>query len=368
MLSIPVAATVVAVLSSWLVEAAPAGTSNPLVSTKETSSAVYVAEPSWVAPLFASVNASLSKQPPRWPPPMQRQEALMLLDGPLHLVQANRFESTHAFLVQRVSDAIGQMENTRVTTGIMVWKIYNHGFVVRTPTVTVGMDVSSGWYAPGIPHRIGLPPQLIARLVRQLDLLSISHEHGDHADPAVVDAAVKAGVPVLAEKSVQAVLKPNPMLLNASRLENGRWSDHTTAPPWQSVNGRNGNSIDYIGYPGHQQETTNTVFLFRSPEHITFLHTGDESSLEDWGWLDKVSSHYRVDILFVNCWTDDLQRVVAGVKPAMVFTGHENEMGHTPDHREAYWRDFQRFIAMPGQPWCALCWGEGTAWPQSPSD
>ncbi len=43
-----------------------------------------------------------------------------------------------------------------------------------------------------------------------------------------------------------------------------------------------------------------------------------------------------------NCWTSDIVRVVKGFNPALVITGHENEMGHTIDHREPYWLTYQR--------------------------
>jgi hypothetical protein len=47
-------------------------------------------------------------------------------------------------------------------------------------------------------------------------------------------------------------------------------------------------------------------------------------------------------VILPNCWTTDIARAVRGFDPELVITGHENEMGHTIDHREPYWLTYQR--------------------------
>ena len=84
------------------------------------------------------------------------------------------------------------------------------------------------------------------------------------------------------------------------------------------------------------------VPLVVTPEGLTVAHFGDQSHPDDFAWIDDVGRHHRVDVVLPNCWTTDIVRTVAGFRPAVVITGHENEMGHTIDHREPYWLTYQR--------------------------
>lgn len=102
------------------------------------------------------------------------------------------------------------------------------------------------------------------------------------------------------------------------------------------------------------------------------LHTGDQSYEPDLGWLDRIGDHHKVDVLLANCWTqhqveelpaknwrNDLTRIIRGVRPRLTITGHEVEMSHGPDHREAYWRSFQILRDLVDPPSLVMGWGEG---------
>ncbi|MBT7098935.1 hypothetical protein HN937_16270, partial [Candidatus Poribacteria bacterium] len=82
--------------------------------------------------------------------------------------------------------------------------------------------------------------------------------------------------------------------------------------------------------------------LVTTPEGMGFMQTGDQSDPRAFSWIDDVADNHRVDVLMPNCWTTDIVRVVDGTRPAVVITGHENEMGHTIDHREPYWLTYER--------------------------
>ncbi len=320
----------------------------------------FVDEPAWVAPIFAYVNAALTQHPPCSPPAGGRQEALMLLDGPLHLVDANRFPSTHAFLMGRLTRTIEDMERTTVKAGACLWRLYNHGFVVRTPSVTIGMDLAGGWVLEddaGLPHYYGLEASWRQRLVAQLDLLTVSHHHGDHADPLIRDEALRRDIPVLVAPGIYADMA-HPYLRRPMR-----WSTpgvlNASGIPWSRIHLARDNVLHVLVYPGHQGvEIPNNVYAYRTPEGCTVLHTGDQSGDGDWAWLDRVGDDMEVDVLIVNCWTTDMARLVQGVRPQIVVTGHEMEMSHTPDHRESYWRSFQLFRDQQTPPAYTLCWGE----------
>jgi len=50
----------------------------------------------------------------------------------------------------------------------------------------------------------------------------------------------------------------------------------------------------------------------------------------------------KVDVLLVQCWMMRMNDFVRGVNPLLIICGYENEMGHTIDHREAYWLTFKQ--------------------------
>ena len=178
----------------------------------------FLSEPEWVAPIFEAADEALTHYPPSHPPAQERQAALMMLDGPLHLVDASRFRSTRDFLVKRLTRAIESIEQTTVTHGAHLWKLYNHGFVLRTPTVTVGMDLVRGWRFMDAPDAYyGLPAEWVERLVNQVDLLTITHNHGDHRDTVVRDRALVRGIPLVIEESIYAELPDHPLIYRPQR-------------------------------------------------------------------------------------------------------------------------------------------------------
>jgi hypothetical protein len=48
---------------------------------------------------------------------------------------------------------------------------------------------------------------------------------------------------------------------------------------------------------------------------------------------------------------------VRGVNPELVITGHENEMGHTVDHREDYTQTYNHLFGSR-YPFLVMAWGE----------
>ena len=77
----------------------------------------------------------------------------------------------------------------------------------------------------------------------------------------------------------------------------------------------------------------------------------------DFDWFANVVRSHRVDVFLPNCWTKGLDRLVRGVNPALVITGHENEMAHTVDHREDYTQTYTRLHGVPW-PFVLMTWGE----------
>ena len=317
--------------------------------------------------LLGVANEAISRFRPQLPEPLERRMALLLIDGVLHDVYAPQRPPVQEFFHARLQHALHQIEDTSVDEGAVIWKLYNHGFIVRTATVTFAFDLVRAYSVRARSSRepiegFVLGDDLMEALVRQCDALFISHRHRDHADQWVAGAFIEQGKPVVAPPEVWEGKPIHQQIVHLER------EAHTV----QSLPIQNGQiDLGAVVYPGHQgAEIQNNVPLVITPEGMSFVHTGDQWSddLSDFAWIDEVSQNHRVDVLMPNCWTTDIVRMVQGLDPALVITGHENEMGHTIDHREPYWLSYQRkagserFGRNPDvgydQPLVLMTWGE----------
>lgn len=282
--------------------------------------------------LLMTIDATLQRHSPALPEPGERRLALLTLDAVLHDEYAPSRPPVQAFLQRRIARAVEQIASTRVSAGARIWKLYNHGFVIRTASVTFAFDLVSARNVRSDGFRI--PNELIAQLAEQCDALFISHRHRDHADETVARAFLERGKPVVAPPEVWQGRPIHATLTHLKRV----------AHEEQIVSVQGGaQHLRVVCYPGHQGASIeNNVPLVFTPENLSFGHFGDQSNSDDFAWIDRVKDHYKVDVLLPNCWTTDIVRAVAGFDPAVVITGHENEMGHTIDHREPYWLTYKR--------------------------
>lgn len=120
--------------------------------------------------------------PPAVPEHPARRAALIRLDDVLHIESAPNKPIVQQFFHSQVTRGVEEMEKTKVAAGARIWKIYSHNWIVRTPSVTIAFDL-----VPGPPRNDGfaLPAALLERIVRQADVLFISHLHADHANKGV---------------------------------------------------------------------------------------------------------------------------------------------------------------------------------------
>jgi L-ascorbate metabolism protein UlaG (beta-lactamase superfamily) len=303
------------------------------------------------------ITTTLRQYPPQLPEPAERKLALCLLDAILHETQAARRAPCRGFLADRLAQAVHAIEGTRVTSGARVWKLYNHGFVVRTPTVTIAFDLIRT--PPYLRAAARTEPDAVDRLVAQCDVLLISHQHDDHADPYLAQAFLDAGKPVVAPPDLWPGQPIYKQITHLARDE------HAVQ---QLALGRGKPALAVVVFPGHQQisergTVLNNVSLVKTPEGIGICHTGDQSWLDDFAWIDSAGARQRVDILLPNCWTADLPRMIRGMRPRVVIPGHENEMGHDLATRIPFWRGY---AAAQGaaSPVVMLTWGE--SYPYAP--
>lgn len=280
-----------------------------------------------------------------------RRAALTRLDDVLHIPSAPEKPLVQRFYRARMTRVVEEIERTKVTSGLRVWKLYNHGFLVRTPTVSFTYDLVPGVARAGLV----IPPELMDRIVAQSDATFISHLHGDHASLDVARKFIAAGKPVVAPERLwkdQAAVAGALTVLERS----------TTRVHELRVRGGT-QVLKVVAYPGHQGATVlNNISLVTSPEGFTVVQTGDQWQMDqpgdDFEWITQIGRDHDVDVLLPNCWTNHLDRMVRGIDSQLVITGHENEMGHTVNHREDYTQTYNRLVGIP-YPAIVMTWGEG---------
>ena len=337
--------------------------------------------------LLAEVDATLNRVPPALPEPRERcaacgrcaarerRLALLLVDAVVHDPYAPNRPAVQRFYHAQMQHAIAAMESTRVKSGAVIWKLYNHGFVVRTPTVTVAFDLYRGPRSfrvndpqgrgaevpsPGFP----LSDELAARLVRQCDALFISHRHEDHADELIAQTFLAQGKPVVAPPDAFEGAAIHDQITHLERD-----ADLVQRLPIQN----GARDLQVVVYPGQQYQghgLPNNVVLVIAPEGMSFAHNGDQINdpypqyQADYAWIDHVREHHKVDVLMTNCWTDDIYRFTRGFNPRLVIPGHEDELGHPTWDRVPYWGDAEYLhltypqLLASSYPVLVMTWGE----------
>lgn len=320
-----------------------------------TAPELSAAPDGWIANSLAWADFVLEKHEPTWPEIPVRRAALIRLDDVLHIEPAPKNALVQKWYRDRMNRALEEIERTRVTTGVRIWKLYDHGFVVRTPSVTYAHDIVPGPPTDGKRGWEGMAVDAawIERFARQVDVMLISHWHQDHANPQVVAALLKQGKTVV-----------GPMGLAQDRAEFAAPEFAGIVYPKRSISEVHAiGKLKVVAYPGHQGvPITNNVHLVTTPEGFTTVHTGDQSNEDDFEWIADIGAQHRVDVLFPNCWTPDLPRMARGVNPRWIIPGHENEMAHTVPHREDFTQTYNRLVGAP-YPYFVMMWGETVALP-----
>ena len=292
--------------------------------------------------LFEQAYKVLATHPPATTVSEERKLALFSLDALLH---DTRIDAGTAFIsyVERITGHIATelQKNKPAGREVRFFRCYNDGFIVQTATVTIAIDLVRG----GTADKPFVGNDVIRSLVDQCDMLFITHAHGDHTDRAVVNMFCEQGKEVIVPEKLWDEMPPQFRVVRGADMIR-----ETIRIPAKNI------SLPVSVYPGKQGNMPNNVYLITLPEGQTVMHTGDQDYTDDIG--AKISAgNAKVDVLMVQCWMMPMKKFVSDVKPSLVICGHENEMGHTIDHREAYWLTFRR-MAEVEVPYIVIAWGE----------
>ena len=291
--------------------------------------------------IFSLVNAILDKDLPSAERPSRaRQAALLLLDGVFHDTRMDGSASIVSFMSDRMERVLDDFRKP-LSEGLKIYKLYNDGFIVRTKDVTVAFDLYRGGNMENDSTLID--NTTMRALVENCDLMFLSHDHSDHVDPVVIQMFTDAG------KTVVATSRICPDNDQITHVRSGQLLDRTLVEDQYRV------SVKIL--PGHQDEMENNIYVVTVGDY-TIAHTGDQYNKDDLEWLRQIKTKIPpLDVLLVNCWAYSLYEMIEGFAPKLVITGHENELGHSIDHRESYWLSYSKLEKLQ-TPSCLMTWGE----------
>jgi glyoxylase-like metal-dependent hydrolase (beta-lactamase superfamily II) len=301
----------------------------------------------WIDATVKWIGRTLIENPPNpteYRSKALRRHAVSALDEILHMRSAAYIQQISRFLQIQISSAIDQIRSEVVESGATVWKLYDHGWIVKTQNHCWGHDICRGYGS------VQMTAEQIDDVIGEIEALFISHWHRDHADIIVLRAALANGINVYTAPPMAEVRIPDDIASHEYMhiLSIDEWA--LPGPTGTTPSG-----IEWRALPGHQDYRPNAMFLV-SADEFTVLQSGDQYNLDDREWIDRLGDEYRVDLLLT--WMAELQRIAQGVRPRAVIPGHENELGHLFEHREPYDQAYERLRSVPEIPSEVLAWGE----------
>lgn len=289
--------------------------------------------------IFSLIDKTLVENPPIITESLVRQLALYNLDALLHDVRYDNSEPLFWFVSKRMERVIEDLSKP-IKTGMEIYKLYNDGYIIRTKSVTIGFDIVRGRYG----QRPYIPDSLMQCLVKKCDVLFISHVHTDHADLDVAKMFIHSGKKVIVPTGLWNNVDSSILHLRNEKQINEQIKIRQSTLKVQI-------------FPGHQEDVLNNIYVVTTPENICVAHTGDQYNKFDMPWIIKIKESTSVDVLLIDCWSMKIKETIDGFNPKLVITGHEDEMGHSVDHREPYWLTYQKMKDIE-LPHLIMTWGE----------
>ncbi len=292
------------------------------------------------SPKFDELAAWLDARPSVSENQDEREAKLKLIDDALLYPEAKLMPCAADFLRRRMETFIADFEASTVSSGAVIWKLYNHTVIIQTPETAIAIDLIQG---PGI---VRTPREIIERIVARTDILLVTHHHGDHVDWDVWDMYLDAG---------KKVVVPEP-----ARKEYRRRDELTVI--------RQG-KIELPGalatvFPSYQKKDLCSSYLIKTKDGVSAMHLGDENNIMRLGseWYRKIKPPMEIDVLIPNIWCPNLKPLLDYIKPALILPGHEHEIGHPVEGRRPYSYVY-RVLRAVGLPYVVPAWGERVSVP-----
>jgi L-ascorbate metabolism protein UlaG (beta-lactamase superfamily) len=273
---------------------------------------------------FEQIKINLWNNSPNFGSPVIREAVIMELDEILMEESSRDSDEVFEFyasMMQKVSDEI----DDKVVNGIRIWMMYNHGFIIKTPQSTFAFDLIEGYSGWKNERNYELPD----RIVKNIDVLFISHEHTDHYDHMLVNKIRDKGGIVITP------FEPEQRHINGLQI-NTHYGIHSAI---------------------------NRIFEVTTENGYKIVHTGDNETAEDLPVIDDV------DILLLFARTKEsgsnyssvgMRNCVYKLEPALMIPGHIHEFSHEyVDPIRYKWSFFVDDLWIPSTVQ-VMAWGEYT--------
>ncbi len=344
-------------MTSWLV----AGAAGFLAAAQAQETNVALAH-------LDSLAAVLEAHPPTFAADPAREQAFLGLDRffeaavrpgqPFDLAEYPN--DLWRWIDRRLQRALAEAEAAPGTADkLTVWQMYNMGLLCRSGKAVVGMDLT-----PVLPEADAFN----RRVAALVDVLLVTHGHGDHYAPGLVHACLAAGKPVFLPAASAAELPPDPCLFPVDDFREAEVSS-------VRLTARRGIHVWAAG-----RETVPIVYYeLAFPSGHAAIFCGDL----DYTRAFEKTPGLAIDLLVVP-WRspnesyepgsprqtaerkDAVQIAIDRIQPRHLLYGHYAELGHVHGGMPASYEiaaGLKRAVATPSE-W--MFWGEKLVFPPIP--
>lgn len=254
---------------------------------------------------YSEIQVLLRAYPPCLGNEEVRRDAILTLDEFLKDDSLN-IDLEIAELYHNMMGFVESEINDPVTTGVRIWSMYNHGFIVKTPSTTFAFDLVNGYPL----WKYQLPDSILG----QIQVLFLSHKHEDHRDPAIIKRITELGG--------QVVVPKEDMIVGYDTIGLSPGDEVTIA------------GLHVKAYDGLHGPIPVRIYEITTPEGITLMHTGDNQTSE------TLPDGVTVDILLLNAWVNEdgstpaivgMRNSINKLAPGLTIPGHIQERSHGYD-------------------------------------
>lgn len=246
------------------------------------------------------IRTNLLNNPPNSGDPGIREQYILALE-PIFLDKTSRRSDSGTFnFYKAMIDKVRTELQEEVTEGMVIWKMYNHGYLIKTPQLVFAFDLTSGYQ--------GWPYDLPAEILDAIDVLFLSHRHPDHWTD----------------------------FINKRVMSNGGF---VVVPAVESYLGNlfvdESDSLTILGLEVKVHNGVHSapvrIFEVTTPNGIKILHTGDNQSSQ------TLPDVLGVDFMFLNAWVNEggstspvegMRNAVNKIQPQVMIPGHILEIFH----------------------------------------
>ena len=302
----------------------------------------------------------------RYPPkPANRQERRRIMEMVNPIARRRDmgagYEPLADYYRKRVDKVIRELRTSRVTRGVMIWKLHSSGVVFKTPKTTFAFDLidcvtrlKGGNETFGRPDTTGRPveerpdtkmrmtPRQRQALAELVEYSFYTHGHCDHAGWDLAQRIVAAGNKVIVPPRLQADWGWDEPFARQLLVP-----EHTdslaSVPPVRRI-GPLGVRL-HRGFQIHSGGGCRqcNAYLVTTDNGVNILNKGDSSDTGYARWLERLHAYgIELDLWIGNIIYGGSSEEIARLFDCFMIPGHDYDMIHGP-----YVRGTERWKAGP---------------------